>query len=130
MDNIVLYILLLFFILFSACLIIFIYFYIKRLDIIDEILQSSLENVIKRFNEDEEMQKSLYQIGGILGQGVKGGMGISTPKSGRFKWQDLVAELAGQWFQKTMINNPSPPPEPSPQPGSQDILIQKPRDKW
>lgn len=90
------------------------------------------ENILKNVSSDEELQKLLYQVGGILGSGVRSGVGIAAPKTGRFKWQDLAMEIAGQWAQKAIVNaaNPSPSPQPQPLPDSKEIITQKARDKW
>jgi len=101
--------------------------YIKKEEIIEEIGY----NFIESLSRDEELMKSMYQIGGIIGSGVKGGIGLETPqrRGGKFKWQDLAIDIASQFIQKS-INNPSPSPEPLPLPSSQDIITKKVRDKW
>lgn len=108
--------------------VILIYILLRKEVIMREILDFFISNTLESLSGDEELQKMLYQVGGIIGQGVKGGIGLSAPKTGRFKWQDLAMELAGQWVQKAIVS-PSPPPAPSLSP-SQDILTNKTRDKW
>lgn len=63
--------------------------YIGKTVFLDEIL----EELIKSIANNEELQKNIYAIGGLIGNGAKNGLGIA-PKSGRFKWQDLIGELA------------------------------------
>jgi hypothetical protein len=98
----------------------------------DRLLEDTALNIIESVASDEETQKFVYQIGGILGAGVKGGVGLDTPtknRGGRFRWQDMALELATQFITKS-IQNPSPSPAPSLIPQSQDILAKKISDKW
>lgn len=98
----------------------------------ETFIEDSLENFLSKVANDEELQKFIYQIGGILGSGVNGGLGLNLPtkqRGGKFKWQDLALEMATQFISKS-INNPSPSPAPSSLPQSQDILSKKLSDKW
>lgn len=87
------------------------------------------ENLLKNVATDEELQKLLYQVGGIVGSGVKGGIGLDLPKKGtRFKWQDLLIDLASQYISKTLPIEKPYPREVSP---SQTLInSEKNRDKW
>ena len=91
------------------------FYYLKSSHFIEETAFNILNGIVS----DEELQKTLYQIGGLIGTGVKGGFGIESPiknRGGRFKWQDYALELATQFIQKS-ISNPSPSslqPTPSP----------------
>lgn len=108
--------------------VIFIYIYISRLRITQEIITYSIDFLINT----EENQKLVYSLGGLFAQGVKGGISLDVParaRPGKFKWQDIVMDLASQFIAQTLKNPPSPSSTPSPTP-SQDILIQKNRDKW
>lgn len=71
----------------------------------DLFFESILQNFIYSIVKDEELQKMVYQVGGLIGSGVKGGIGIDLPtksRGGRFKWQDFVMELAGDFFKSTL----------------------------
>jgi len=101
---------------------------LEKLTFIEDSLASFLDSLAN----NEEYQKFLYQIGGIIGAGVKDGVGLDmAPKSrgGRFKWQDMALELATQFIAKS-ISNPSPSPGPLTTPTPQNILTQKQTDKW
>lgn len=77
-------------------------------------LEDTLNDFLNSLANNEESQKLLYQIGGVIGAGIKGGVGLDlTPKTrgGRFKWQDLAMEIAGQFISKS-LQNPSPSPTP------------------
>jgi len=96
------------------------------------ILEDSLHSFVDSLANNEESQKFLYQIGGIIGAGVKGGVGLDTAtrsRGGRFKWQDLALNLASEFIGKT-LQNPAPSPEPLPLPQSKDISAKKLSDKW
>jgi len=98
----------------------------------ETFIEDSLLNFLDSLANNEENQKFLYQIGGILGAGIKGGVGLDNPtknRGGRFKWQDMALDLATQFISKS-IQNPSPSPAPSPSPTSTDILTKKISDKW
>jgi len=61
--------------------------------------------------QDEEMQKFLFSVGALIGQGVKSGIGLKA-RSGKFHWQDLIAQIIGQWVsQKTQPQQQFPPIE-------------------
>lgn len=53
---------------------------------------------------DVEMQKKLYLVGGILGQGIKSGIGMGT-KRGKFKIEDIIAEGAGMFLSQILQKN-------------------------
>lgn len=104
------------------------YLYINRFRFIQEIISYSLDFVANT----EDNQKLLYQISGLIASGIKGGIGIdlsTVKRAGKLKWQDLVIELAAQYFKNSGVS-PSPSPAPSPTPSSTDILAKKMSDKW
>jgi len=53
------------------------------------LIKADLENWLN----SETAQKALYQLGGLIGNGAASGLGIQKG-SGKFKWQNLVGELA------------------------------------
>lgn len=104
------------------------YIYIKRYAILEDFTAYILDYIANT----EDNQKLIYQIGGILGSGVKGGIGLDLPvkqRGGRFKWQDLALEFATQFLTKG-LQTPSPSPTPLPQPQGQGIKTQDLTDKW
>jgi len=83
-----------------------------------EFFENVAFNFMQSLANDEELQKTVYQVGGMFGSGVKGGIGIDLPaknRGGRFKWQDIALDLASQYLSKTLAN-PSPSPDPLPLP--------------
>jgi hypothetical protein len=64
---------------------------------ISDIITVSIENVIRDVSEDVELQKKLYQLGGIMGNGVKAGVGL-TSRGGKFKLDDLIMGLASRFL--------------------------------
>jgi hypothetical protein len=64
---------------------------------IEDVITNSIENVIRDVSEDVELQKKLYQLGGIMGNGVKAGVGLTT-KGGKFKFEDLAMGLLSKYL--------------------------------
>jgi hypothetical protein len=76
----------------------------------EQLLQLS-GDLIKEVSENQELQQSLYTIGGIIGSGVKGGVGLelTTKRGGKLRLEDIALQLIGQWFSS---RSPSPSPTP------------------
>jgi len=49
------------------------------------------------FLHTEEGAKMFYGIGALIGNGAKAGFGL-TKKSGKFRWEDLLMQIAGQYI--------------------------------
>jgi len=98
--------------------------YLKKTYFFEDLIEETLKNIAN----DEEMQKNLFIIGGVLGNGVKGGIGLPSSK-GKTSLKGIAMDLLGQFLQNT-VNNPSPSLQPLPYPNSQDSLTQKRTDKW
>ena len=64
---------------------------------VEDIITNSIENVIRDATEDVELQKKIYQLGGLIGNGVKSGIGIQT-RGGKFKIEDLLMGLASKFL--------------------------------
>lgn len=88
-----------------------------------------LENIILDLSTDEELQKSLYYIGGMIGNGAKTGMGLQPTRGGKFKLTDFLLEMAGEYM-KGNLTAPAPTPHNPTPPPRQDIKTQKLNDKW
>jgi len=84
----------------------------------DKIIEDLMANFLIDLGSDEELQKTLYQVGGILGQGAKAGIGFNVPRNSKFNLNNFLLEMAGNWFNKsiTQASTPSPSPAPLPQP--------------
>jgi len=76
--------------------IMFVYWLLKSHKI-EDMITNSIENVIRDVSEDVELQKKLYQLGGLLGNGVKSGIGLQT-RGGKFKLDDLAMSLAAKFL--------------------------------
>lgn len=72
------------------------------LDIADEMLQELTQNV--------EMQKKVYFLGVILGNGIKKGIGIGG-KGGKFKFEDLIGQALQGFLTNFMGGNQQPQAE-------------------
>ena len=72
-------------------------YYLKKTSFIEE----TIENVITDLGRDEQMQKDLYVIGGILGQGIKGGIGLANT-GGRMNLKSLGVSFAAQFLEKIL----------------------------
>jgi hypothetical protein len=70
--------------------------YIKNTLFFEEILTSGILNVINEAQNNEEIQKNLYTLGAILGNGIAGGSGMTNKVKGggKFNLQNFLAETA------------------------------------
>jgi len=78
----------------------------KILDISEDIVSNTLNNMLT----DVEMQKQVYSMGILLGNGLKTGLGLKQGR-GKFKMDDLIG-LGAQWFFNKMggpTQNPQTP---------------------
>jgi hypothetical protein len=57
------------------------------------ILDESITYVINKAQTDKEFQTKLYVIGGILGQGIREGVGLQKGGPQKFKIGDLVMQF-------------------------------------
>jgi len=69
----------------------------KRLmkNAIDEV-----EDLIFSIPQSEDGAKLLFSIGGLVGNGIKSGVGLN-PRGGKFKWQDLLTGIAANWLENS-----------------------------
>jgi len=61
--------------------------------------KASLKTELEAWINSETGQKAIYGIGAIAGSGIMAGTGIQK-KSGKFSWQNLIGEIAGEWIRK------------------------------
>jgi len=90
--------------------------YIKNNHLLEDIITNGIINVINDAQNDETLQKNIYTIGAIIGNGVANGSGMKgSAKGGKLSLNNLIAEIASNWIQQS-FNNPSssslqtPPP--------------------
>lgn len=67
-----------------------------------ENIKRELKLELETWLNSENGQKAIYSIGAIIGNGAKSGFGLQT-KGGKFKWQDLVGQIASQYIQQKFI---------------------------
>jgi hypothetical protein len=79
---------------------------ILKTKILNDKVSEFLEDFTDRLSNDEEYQKRIYTIGGIFAQGAIAGSGL-TPKTGKFKFNDLIGQLASQFLGKIFTGNPN-----------------------
>jgi hypothetical protein len=106
--------------------------YIKNSHFFEDIITNGIINVINDAQNDESLQKNLYTIGALLGNGIGAGAGLkNTVKGGgKLSLNNIIAEIASSYFTKS-INNPSPSPlQLSPTPSPQDLTVRKARSNW
>lgn len=57
------------------------------------------EDLIDFIVSDVEMQKKVFLLGAILGNGIKSGIGLN-PRKGKFRFEDLIGMALQQFFLK------------------------------
>ena len=104
-------------------------FYILKVHIIEDIITSSLENLIIDAETNEELQKKVYTIGALLGNGIAAGSGMnkSLKGGGKLTLNNIIAEIAGNWIQQRQTN----PSQVTPTTTTQALTNTKPlSDNW
>jgi len=61
--------------------------------------KASLKTELEAWINSDVGQKAIYGIGALAGSGIMAGTGIQK-KSGKFSWQNLISEIAGDWIRK------------------------------
>jgi hypothetical protein len=69
------------------------YIIIKKMFNPLEILEESMDFLVN----DSEMQKKIYVLGALIGNGIKSGVGLN-PKTGKFKLDDLISMALASFF--------------------------------
>ena len=84
---------------------------------IQEIVYESVSEVA----ENEDLQKKVYVIGALLGNGIKHGIGMNV-KGGKFKISDIVSEGVGAFMRHIFSKvTPSEGEQEPPKDGLPDI---------
>jgi len=63
-----------------------------------EHLLEKVEDIVDGLLSNEENQKKLFALGGLIGQGIKTGVGINPRTSGKFKFQDIITQIIGGYL--------------------------------
>jgi hypothetical protein len=84
----------------------------KRMLNTDKILEI-FDEILTEIKDDTEMQKKVFAVGILLGQGIKTGVGLN-PKSGKFKFEDLLTQGAAMFLQQYLNKSQQQPSEVNP----------------
>lgn len=76
----------------------------KKAEKMIETQKILIKNDVGKWLNSETGQKALYSIGALIGNGARTGIGLQT-KTGKFKLQDLIGQIAGQYIQSKVIPN-------------------------
>ena len=71
--------------------------YVNRMMDSEHLLEK-VEDIVTGLLNDQENQKKLFALGGLIGQGIKTGVGINPATSGKFKLQDLITQIIGRYL--------------------------------
>lgn len=65
---------------------------------IEEFITNCIENVFEDITRDEKLQKNLYTIGALIGNGAKSGFGLQK-RAGKMSMTDLIVQsIAGKFL--------------------------------
>jgi len=77
----------------------------KIIEIVEDLLDETATN--------DQFKAKVFAIGALLGSGIASGTGLQA-KGGKFKWQDLAAQIIGQYAQKFLAKQTTETPEANP----------------
>jgi len=106
--------------------------YIKNSHFFEDVITNGIINVINDAQNDESLQKNLYSIGALLGNGIANGSGMlnKAKGSGKFNLNSFLAETVASYIQsKPILPSPSSY-QSTPSPSPTDLTIRKPSNKW
>ena len=72
------------------------------LDIFEDFIDDMVQN--------EDMQKKIYLLGGIVGSGIRQGVGLTRGK-GKMKLEDILMQLVSGYIQKNVLPQPQNAPQ-------------------
>jgi len=110
----------------ALILVVFLLYTLKKT--IPNMIENEKEYIIsdvENYLNSEKGQKNLFLIGGMLSNGMKTGLGL-TAKGGKFKMEDLAAQLIGGFIQQKFLNNPQNVPNLPNQPQKNINTVAKP----
>jgi len=106
--------------------------YIRKQIKLEDITLEVVDILLNSVNTDENVQKNIYTIGALLGNGISQGSGMkqTVNRGGKFNLNNIISEIAAN-FIANKINASSPssyqsPPSSSPT----DLTTRKVSDKW
>ncbi|RLI42937.1 hypothetical protein DRO69_09830 [Candidatus Bathyarchaeota archaeon] len=71
---------------------------IRKVNGFEQNLEENLIDIL----ENQEVQKRLYMLGGIIGNGFKQGMGLDALKPKKMKMEDILMQLIAGYAQQYM----------------------------
>ena len=69
-----------------------------------------MKNELEYWLNSETGQKALYMIGGLVSSGMRSGLGLNV-KGGKFKLENIIAQLVGSYVEKRIIPSLGNQPE-------------------
>lgn len=81
--------------------------YIKNSHLFEDTITNGIINVINDAQSNEELQKNLFTVGALIGNGIAQGSGLKNSVKGgsKLSLNNVIAEIATSYFQRS-INNP------------------------
>jgi hypothetical protein len=67
-----------------------------------EVILDFSEVLLDEVTQNVEFQKKIYMMGGLLGQGVRQGIGIGKT-GGKFKIEDAIAQIIAGFAQRMIV---------------------------
>lgn len=80
-----------------------------------------LDDLLVEISDNTDMQKRLYLIGGLVGQGIKSGVGLNV-KGGKMKMDDIATQLLGGFANMLMQGMAQKQAQNQPQTGQQGVI--------
>lgn len=87
-----------------------VYYAYRKLNNLDTLFYGMAKNFFNEISTNEGLQKNIYTLGALIGNGAISGAGINKPSSGKFKLQDVIGQVIGQFIQ-SKISLPGTPGE-------------------
>lgn len=81
----------------TALLVFLIAYWALKTHKIENVIIDSMETLVKEISNDPELQKNVYAMGALLGNGAKGGLGLNM-RGGKFKLEDIIIGALGQFL--------------------------------
>lgn len=66
-----------------------------------------VEDLLDETSTNDQFKAKIFAIGALLGSGIASGTGLQA-KGGKFRWQDMAAQIIGQYAQKFLVEKAAP----------------------
>jgi len=106
--------------------------YIKKQIKLEDITLNVVDILLNSVNTDENVQKGVYTLGAIIGNGIANGSGMkqTVGKGGKFSLNNFLAELATNYITKSINASSSSPLQTPPSSSPTDLTTRKISDRW